>query len=52
MFHFDRSDPSMTRGCRISCLPPRHSLPAFLNLNGMFIMLIFNFKLLIIESFW
>ena len=42
----------MTRGSRISRLPSRHSLPAFINLNGIFIMFIFNFKLLIIESFW
>ena len=30
------SHPTVTRGSRVSRAPPNHTLPAFLNLNGIF----------------
>ena len=33
MLHFDSSHSIVTRGSRVSRAPPRHILPAFLNLN-------------------
>ena len=35
MHHFDSSHPIVTRGSRVSGVPPQHALPAFLNLSGM-----------------
>ena len=35
MLHFDSSHPIVKRGSRVSRAPPHHTLPAFLNLNGM-----------------
>ena len=39
MLHFDSTDPIVTRGSRVSRAPPRHTIPAFLNLNGSEIIL-------------
>ena len=33
MIHFDNSYLIVTRGSRVSRVPPHHTLPAFLNLN-------------------
>ena len=35
MLHFDSSYLIVTRGSRVSRAPPQHTLPAFLNLNGI-----------------
>ena len=37
MLHFYSSHPFVKCGCRVSCAPPLHNLPAVLNLNGIFI---------------
>ena len=34
MVHLDSSHPIVTRGSRVSRAPARHTLPAFLNLDG------------------
>ena len=52
MLHFDSSHSIVTRGFRVSRAPSHHTLPAFLNPNGMFIKFIFNVKLLIVVSFF
>ena len=33
MFHFGSSHSIVTRGSRVSRVPQRHTLPAFINLN-------------------
>ena len=51
MLHFDSSHPIVTRGSRVSRAPPHHTLPTFLNLNGIISYLVLSiFKLNLLFS--
>ena len=44
MLHFDSIHPIVTRGSRVSRPPPHHTLPDFLNLNGISLFIEENFS--------